>query len=185
MVTTLRGICLYEPQWEMIRWPLIPHVESAGGCVPSLSRLFLQTFPTSASRSEWRMAVDLLEVRDGCTCVCVQVCRVEAWPLTSADPAWDKDFAVAAGTPFLLSFFHSRMEGFQKVSVHCYSEQNAFSPFIGLFSVLNDGRFIKVTNSGVSVSSLLYLIILFYKVSRGENVVLIVCFIKVPLFPTK
>lgn len=32
----------------------------------------------------------------------------------------------------------------------CYSEQNgsALSRFIGLFSVLNDSRFIKVTNSG-------------------------------------
>lgn len=65
----------------MIGWPLIPRMESSGGfafpaSAREASRLFsCRRFPHF---SEWRMAVVLLEVRDGCTCVCAG--RADLWP---------------------------------------------------------------------------------------------------------
>lgn len=173
----------------MIGWPLLPHVESPGGCV----------FPASAVCFCRRLSPLqlLVGVNDGwpwfywryVTAVHVCVCRSvgskpDLWPQLTRHGIktllWQQERYFSC-LSFTREWRVSRKRPF--TAIQSRTTLDAFSRFIDLFSVLNDGRFIKVTNSGVSISSLLYLIILFYKVSGGENVVLIVYFIKVPLFP--
>lgn len=136
---TLREICLYEPQWEMIRWPLIPHVESSGGfgspaSAGEASHLFSAgDFPAStASLSEWRMAEVLLEVHDGCTCVCRSVesrpgCSEQAdlWPQLTGHRTrtlqWQQEHHFLV---FLSLYRPLEWKGFQNTTVYRYSEQN-------------------------------------------------------------